>query len=172
MRTLGLVIGLLGAALGIASAQTGGEIIGEVRDQSAALIPNASVTVTNTATNVARLTTTNTAGIYSFPDLTPGIYDVKVVSAGFATVVKARIELQVQQTARVDFALTVGQAAETIEVSANAALLSTENATVGTVIDGARIAEMPLNGRNYLSLVSLSPNVTTLIDCRPIASDA
>ncbi len=66
-----------------------------------------------------------------------------------------------QQTARVDFVLTVGQATETIEVSAGAALLSTENATIGTVIDGARIAEMPLNGRSYFSLVALSPNVTT-----------
>jgi len=156
-----LLIGLLGVAFAIAFAQTGGQITGEVRDPSGALVPNASVTVTNTATNAARSTETNAAGLYSFPDLTPGIYNVKVVSTGFDTLVKANIELQVQQTARVDFALVVGTATQTVEVAANAALLSTENATVGTVIDGARIAEMPLNGRNYLSLVSLSPNVTT-----------
>ena len=161
MRTLRLVIGLLGAALGIASAQTGGEITGEVRDPSGALVPNASVTVTNIATNVARLTTTNTAGIYSFPGLTPGMYNVKVVVAGFATVVRTNIELQVQQTARVDFALAVGQATETIQVSANAALLATENATVGTVIEEQRIMDLPLNGRSYFSLVALSPGVTT-----------
>ncbi len=73
---------LLGAALRIASAQTGGEIIGEVRDPSGALIPNASVTVTNTATNGTRLTTTNSSGLFNFPDLTPGVYDVKVTIGG------------------------------------------------------------------------------------------
>jgi len=124
-RTVILAIGLLGAALGIASAQTGGQITGEARDPSGAFVPNASVTVTNTATSVARSTTTNTAGIYSFPGLTPGTYDVKVAVVGFDTIVKTNIELQVQQTARVDFTLAVGQATQTIEVAANAALPST-----------------------------------------------
>jgi len=160
MRRLVLVVGLWYAASGIASAQTGGQITGEVRDPSAATVPNASVTVTNTATNVARSTETNTAGIYSFPDLSPGTYDVKVVLAGFATTVKSGILLQVQQVARVDFTLTVGQAQQTIEVAANAALLATENATVGTVIEEQRIMELPLNGRSFFSLVSLSPNVS------------
>jgi hypothetical protein len=150
----------LGVAFAIAFAQTGGQITGEVRDPSGALVPNASVTVTNTATNVARSTETNSAGLYSFPDLSPGVYDVKVAMAGFATVVRMGIELQVQQVARIDFALIVGQAQQTIEVAANAALLATENATVGTVIDEARIMELPLNGRNFFSLVALSPNVT------------
>ena len=160
MRTVALAIGLLGAALGIASAQTGGQITGEVRDPSGALVPNASVTVTNIATNVARSTQTNTEGLYSFPDLPPGMYYVKVVVPGFDTIVKTNIELQVQQTARVDFTLAVGQATQTIEVSANAALLSTENATVGTVIEERRIMDLPLNGRSFFSLVALSPNVT------------
>jgi hypothetical protein len=160
MRTIVLMIGLLGAALGIASAQTFGEIGGEVHDPSGALIPNASVTVTNAATNVARTTTTNTDGLYVFPDLVPGTYNVQVTAKGFSTVTKADILLQVQQTARVDFALTVGQSAETIMVSANAALLATENATVGTVIEEQRIMDLPLNGRSYFSLVALSPNVT------------
>src|SRR5947209_10562712 len=84
-----------------ALAQTSGSITGEVKDQSGAVAPNAAVTATNSKTNVARSTATNAAGIYSFPDLTPGIYEVKVVVAGFATIVKTSIELQVQQTARV-----------------------------------------------------------------------
>jgi len=161
MRRVVLLIGLLGVAFAIAFAQTGGQITGEVRDPSGALIPNAAVTVTNTATNVARSTQTNTAGLYSFPDLSPGMYDVKAVATGFATVVKTGIELQVQQAARIDFALAVGQAQQTIEVAANAALLATENATVGTVIEEQRIMDLPLNGRSYFSLVALSPNVTT-----------
>ena len=135
MRRLALLIGLLGVAFAMAFAQTGGQITGEARDPTGAIVPNASVTVTNSATGVARTTTTNASGIYSFPDLTPGTYDVKVMVAGFDTIVKTNIPLQVQQTARVDFALAVGQSTQTIEVAANAALLSTENATIGTVIE-------------------------------------
>lgn len=160
MRRLVLVIGFLCLSLGVVLAQTGGTITGEVKDQSGAVVPNVSITATNTATNVARNTLTNTSGIYSFPGLVPGRYQVKAAAGGFQTSVTNDIELQVQQTARVDFALTLGAATQTVEVAANAALLATENATVGTVIDGARIMELPLNGRNFFSLVALSPNVT------------
>ena len=160
MRKVLLAIGFFCAASSIAFAQTGGEITGEVTDQSGAVAPNVSVTATNTATNVARSTTTNTSGVYSFPDLAPGNYQVKVAAAGFDTVVKTNIELQVQQTARVDFTLAVGQATQTVEVSATGELLTTEDATVGTVIEEKRIIELPLNGRNFFSLVALSPNVT------------
>ncbi len=142
------------------SAQTVGEITGEVKDPSGANVSSASVTATNTATNVSRSTATNSAGVYSFPDLAPGTYQVKVVAPGFDTVVKTKIELQVQQTARIDFTLSVGQTTQTIEVSASAVLLNTEDATVGTVIEERRITELPLNGRNFFSLVALSPNVT------------
>src|SRR5204862_30428 len=72
-----------------------------------------------------------------------------------------QIELQVQLAARVDFELQIGQVSESIEVQGSAALLSTDDATVGTVIENRRIVELPLNGRNYLQLVSLAPNVST-----------
>ncbi len=107
-------IGLIGVSSGVLLAQTAAEITGEVRDPSGAVVPNASVTATNAATNVARPTTTNSAGIYSFPELTPGTYQVKVAAAGFETVVKTNIELQVQQTARIDFTLAVGQSTQTL----------------------------------------------------------
>src|SRR5258706_1117520 len=153
-----LIIALL---LPIAAlAQTSGSITGEVKDQSGAVAPNAAVTATNTATNVARSTVTNEAGVYSFPNLIPGTYQVKVTASGFETITKTNIELQVQQTARVDFNLVIGQAAQTVEVSASGALLTTENATVGTVIEEKRIVDLPLNGRNFFSLVSMSPGVT------------
>ena len=160
MQPLLILTVLVCALAGWALAQTLGEITGEVKDQSGALVPDASITVLNTATNVARTTTANSAGIYSFPGLTPGTYQLKATAAGFQTAVINSIELQVQQTARVDFALKLGQATETVEVEANAALLTTENATVGTVIEQTRITELPLNGRSFFSLVALSPNVT------------
>ncbi len=154
-------LGLLYLFCGIASAQTLGQIMGAVTDPSGAAIPNARVTVTNMATSAERDTMTNTAGLYVFPDLLPGTYEVRVTVPGFDATRKPNIPLQVQQTARIDFPLKVGQATQTVEVSANAAQLSTENATVGTVIEEQRIIDLPLNGRSYFSLVALSPGVTT-----------
>src|SRR3974390_3593172 len=106
MRRL-LVAGMF-LAMGVASGQTLGEITGEVKDQSGAVAPNATVTVTNTGTNAARSTSTNAVGIYSFPSLVPGNYQVKVEAPGFQPVLRTNIELQVQQTARIDFTLVVG----------------------------------------------------------------
>src|SRR5215469_16941817 len=147
-------------AMRLVSAQTLGEITGEVKDQSGAVAPNATVTVTNTGTNATRSTATNQVGIYSFPSLVPGNYEIRVELQGFQPVVRTGIELEVQQTARVDFTLTVGQATQSIEVAGAGVILATENATVGTVIGQRSIEDLPLNGRNYLQLVALSPNVT------------
>jgi hypothetical protein len=141
-------------------AQTMGEIAGEVTDASGAVMPGAQVVATNTATNLSRTATTNEAGLYTFPSLVPGPYRVRVEAKGFKSETRTGVELQVQQTARIDFRLEVGQVSESVEVSANAAMLATENATVGTVIENKRIVELPLNGRNFLQLVALSPNVT------------
>jgi outer membrane receptor protein involved in Fe transport len=143
-----------------ASAQTSGEISGQVRDQTGATIEGAGVTVVNVATNAVRTSLTNEAGIYSFPSLPPGSYNVRVEKAGFKMATRNQIELQVQQAARLDIELQVGAVTETVEVSATAALLSSENSTVGTVIENKRIVELPLNGRNYLQLVALAPNVS------------
>jgi hypothetical protein len=159
VRKLYLVASLFITAT-ISLAQTAGEITGEVRDPSGASTPNATITATNKDTNVARTTTTNTAGVYSFPAMIPGTYDVKASATGFETTVVTNVLLQVQQTARVDFSLTVGQASQTVEVSASGELLATENATTGTVIEQRRITDLPLNGRNFFSLVALSPGVT------------
>ncbi|HXJ38286.1 MAG TPA: carboxypeptidase-like regulatory domain-containing protein, partial [Bryobacteraceae bacterium] len=159
MRKIVLPAVFLLAAIA-AWAQTAGEITGEVKDPSGASAPNATITATNRDTNVARTTQTNSSGVYSFPAMIPGTYDVKAAAPGFETINKTNILLQVQQTARVDFTLNVGQATQTVEVSASGELLATENATVGTVIEQKRITELPLNGRNFFSLVALSPAVT------------
>ena len=141
--------------------QTFGEITGQITDASGAVVTGATIRVTNAATNANRQAVSNEAGVYSFPSLAPGTYSVRVEKPGFKTAASQNVQLQVQQTVRLDFALAVGQVSETIEVTASAALLQSENSTVGTVIENRRIVELPLNGRNYLQLVSLSPNVTT-----------
>src|SRR5581483_2142857 len=140
--------------------QTFGEITGTVTDATGAAVGGARVTAVNIDTNAARDSMTNDAGVYAFPSLPPGNYMVRVEKPGFKTSTRTDVLLEVQQSARLDFELAVGQVSESIEVSAQAALLSSENATVGTVIENRRIVELPLNGRNYLQLVSLAPNVS------------
>lgn len=139
--------------------QTFGEITGVVSDSSGAVVAGATITVSNPQTNFTRTATTNNAGNYNFPALLPGLYNVRAESAGFGTEIRTGVELQVQQAARIDFQLKVGALAEAVEVSGGAPLLATENATVGTVIDNQRIVELPLNGRNFIQLIALSPNV-------------
>ena len=156
MRTV-LGVFLLVAVLCVpAFGQTLGEIVGTVTDSTGAVVPGAAITVTNTSTNAVRNAVSNEAGIYSVPGLVPGPYSVKVELAGFRVMTSA-LTVQVQQTARVDFALQVGQVSETVEVNASSLRLATENATVGTVVEERRIADLPLNGRNFFSLVALSP---------------
>src|SRR6195256_4750714 len=161
LRTRLFVLGCVLMASQAAFAQTFAALSGDTRDASGAVVAGAVVTAVNVATNASRTVMTNEAGDYSFPSLPPGTYALKVEKPGFKTVVRNDIELQVQQAARVDFEMQVGQVTESIEVQSSATLLATEDATVGTVIENARIVELPLNGRNYLQLVSLAPNVST-----------
>ena len=154
---------LLGAGVLLslpALAQTFGEITGVVSDPSGGVVVGASLTVTNPQTNFTRRTTTNSAGNYSFPSLQPGLYNVRAEMQGFQTEIRNGVELQVEQVARIDFQLRVGAVAETVEVAGGAPLLNTENVTVGTVIDNQRIVDLPLNGRNFVQLIALSPNVS------------
>src|SRR6185436_9695625 len=143
-----------------AFSQTLGEITGQVTDATGGVVPGAKIVATNTGTNATRNAVSNDAGVYSFPALQPGAYSVRVEKSGFKTVTRANIQLEVQQNARIDFELPLGQVSESVEVSADAAVLATENATVGTVIENKRIVELPLNGRNYLQLVAMAPNVS------------
>ncbi|MGI8988916.1 MAG: carboxypeptidase regulatory-like domain-containing protein [Bryobacteraceae bacterium] len=154
-----VVFALLGFQPSV-QGQTQGEITGEVTDASGGIVAGARVSLTSIETNSVRESVTNAAGVYRFPSLTPAQYSVKVEARGFRPVVRTGIELQVQQVARIDFALQLGSVSEAIEVTAAAPLMETENAATGTVIENRRIVEMPLNGRNFLQLVALSPNVT------------
>ena len=140
-------------------AQTMGTITGEVRDSTGGVVPGATVTVVNKATNATRTTTSNEVGLFDFPALPPGAYTVTTELAGFKTAT-SDLELQVQQTARVNFRLELGTLTETATVVGVSPLVETSNATIGTVIENRRIVELPLNGRNYLQLVALSPNVS------------
>jgi len=160
MQTKSLVAVLLLSGLSLLG-QTLGEISGTVVDPSGAGVPNSTVTLTSTSTNAVRTAGTNEQGLYTFPSVPPGTYNVKVEHPGFKTTT-SNVEVLVQQSVRLDLTLQVGQVSESVEVSATAALLQAENATVGTVVETKSIVELPLNGREYLNLVTLSPNVSNL----------
>jgi hypothetical protein len=160
-RLLTVVI-LLAAWVVTGRAQTQGGITGTVTDSSGAPIPGASVTVTNTATRGTRETTTNAEGLYTFPSLPPGNYELKIELQGFKTAEVSTFKVDIQQTVRRDVALEVGTLQETVTVDTRATLLNTQSTTVGTVIDNKVVTELPLNGRQYLNLVAISPNVNVL----------
>jgi hypothetical protein len=144
------------------SAQTSGSISGHVADATGAVIPDANVTLKNVGTGTERSTVTTGSGDYLFPDVPPGVYNIEATHQGFKAAESKNVQLQVQQSLRQDFTLPIGQITETVTVEATGALLQVENATLGTVIENAAVNELPLNGRNYLSLVALSSNVNTL----------
>jgi hypothetical protein len=137
------------------------EITGTVTDPTGAAIAGATVDVVRTGTNLVRSVTTNEAGNYAVPFLVPGIYDVSAQTEGFKVSSRKGVDLQVGQVARIDFHLEIGAVTEQIEVTGGAPLLATETTAIGTVIENKRIVELPLNGRNYLQMITLSPNVTT-----------
>jgi Carboxypeptidase regulatory-like domain/TonB dependent receptor len=143
-------------------AQTFGEVTGRVTDPSGAVIPGASITLTNVNTSGVRNVITTEPGTYTFPSIPPGVYRLRTELPGFKTAVSEPFEVQVQQVVRLDVVLQLGQVSDTVEVAATAELLQSETASVGTVIENKIITELPLNGRQYLGLVALSPNVNTL----------
>ena len=151
--------GVLAAALPLC-AQNYGEINGTVTDPTGAIVAGATVTVTNAATNVGRSVQTNASGNYTTPFLAPGAYIVRAEQPGFKATQRAGVQLEVGAIAKIDLALEVGQVSEVVAVSGTAALLATEGTAVGTVIENQRIVDLPLNGRDYLNLIALSPAVT------------
>jgi hypothetical protein len=147
---------LLGAALAWGQA-TSGEITGIVTDASKAVIPGVEVVATNTATGVSRNALSEANGLYRIPLLSPGPYTVKATMTGFKTAVREGITVTVGQMARVDITLEVGNISDTITVSGESSPVDTEQGRVSTLVDSKRILDMPLNGRNVYTLMTLAP---------------
>src|SRR3984893_8465406 len=137
-----------------------GTINGVILDNSGAVISGASVTITNTATGQARKTVTNTSGEYSAPSLAPGTYDIEASKEGFATSVQRGVILQVNQTQGINITLKPGSVQEIVEVTTLVPPLQTETATLGNVVNGQEVQTLPLNGRNFMDLASLTAGTT------------
>jgi hypothetical protein len=136
-----------------------GSIVGTVTDSSGAVVPSATVTVTNIGTNEKHAAQTDAAGNYRFVSLLPANYKVEVEAANFKRFSRSPIAVQVGATARVDSALEVGAATEVVQVTTQAPLLNTESGSMSSEVEGERVQEMPINGRNTMNLIALVPGV-------------
>ncbi len=145
----------------VASGQTSttGAVRGTVTDPQGAVIADATVTVTSSATAQARVVKTDQSGQYTIGLLPPEVYKVTISVTGFKTQELPPVNIVVTETMRADAQLTLGSESETVEVSTQGAALQVENATLGTVVDGNTIREVPLTNRNYTQVLTLSAGV-------------
>src|SRR5215467_1778635 len=134
-----------------------GTITGTVVDASGGTAPNVLITATQAGTNVQRNTRTTEAGVYTLNFLPVGDYNISAEAPGFKTSTLGPFRLDVNQTLREDIRLEVGQVTERVEVNSTAAILQTENSQTGDVISSQQATELPLNGRNFVSLTLLVP---------------
>ncbi|MBV9768566.1 MAG: carboxypeptidase regulatory-like domain-containing protein, partial [Bryobacterales bacterium] len=139
-----------------AQAISTSQIKGTVQDASGAAVPDAQVKVTQTGTGINRTTTTGADGSYVFTELPIGPYQLEVTKQGFNRYLQTGITLQVNSNPTIDVALKVGAVTEQVVVEASAAMVETENAGVGQVIDQQRVVDLPLNGRQVTDLLYLT----------------
>jgi Carboxypeptidase regulatory-like domain/TonB-dependent Receptor Plug Domain len=158
MKTIVCILSLLAVAAYLNAQTTTGGISGTVSDSVGAAVPSARVTITKTDTNEVRTTSTDASGSFEFTAVPPGLYAVQVSQPGFKEAIQ-KIELRVQQFAKLDFALQVGQATEQVVVSSQVQLLDAETSSLGQVVENQEVTQLPLNGRNALTFVELTPGV-------------
>ncbi|MGH9667287.1 MAG: carboxypeptidase regulatory-like domain-containing protein [Bryobacteraceae bacterium] len=154
----------------IACAQTA-SITGRVTDPGGAVVPDAEISAQSTGTGVTTGTRTNADGYYSVNALLPGKYNLTVSKPGFASLKQEGLVLEVQQVARLDFALQVGAVAQSVDVNAQAVLLDSQTATSGQVVQSKQITELPLLGRNPYALAMLVPGVRPSIGVNNLPID-
>jgi Carboxypeptidase regulatory-like domain/TonB-dependent Receptor Plug Domain len=156
-----LLIGLFWVSSSLHAQSTSATISGGVTDTSGNFIPDAEVNIANDATGVVYSVTTNNSGLYVVPILPPGTYHVQVSKRGFRTIIKPGVVLTVQSALALNFIMSVGALSESITVDAGTSALNTTDASVSTVIDRKFVENIPLNGRSFQDLISMTPGVTS-----------
>src|SRR5712692_6601244 len=164
---LQVLLALLIAPVAMFGQGGAGTISGSATDATGAVVPGTVVTATNEETGFIRDTTVGVAGEYSIVGLQPGLYTVTAEQKGFKRVTVKGLRLEVDQNARADVRLDVGNISEVVEVTGQTALLQTEQSAVGAVVDRRKIVDFPLNGRNFVQLGLLLPGVNTADDGSP-----
>ena len=139
-----------------------GRISGTIYDPNKAAVPSATVTVTNKDTNAVQKITSNDSGGYVVPSLNPGVYDIRVTAAGFRTTVRSGVEMQVGKDLLLDMDLVLGETTTVIEVNSDVPLLNSESGNLGHVMTNQQLNDLPLNGRAFNTLASLTPGVVQL----------
>ena len=146
-------------ALSAVGQSPNGTINGLVLDPSTGSIVGAEIIAVNDLTGAQYATKTNSEGIYVLPNLPPGPYRIQVSKAGFKTIIKPDIILNVQDALSINFTLPIGAVLETVTITGGAPLVNTESATVSTVVDRQFAENLPMNGRSFQALIDLTPGV-------------
>ena len=159
MKFLTVAFGVLLLSLPALSQGNLGRIMGTVTDQTGGVVAGATVTVIDTARGVTRTLTSDDAGEYNAPNLTPGNFTVRAEAKGFKKLERQNVDVGVGKEVRVDLVVQPGEQEQTVTVTESVPLVETTNATLGGTLDNADIVDMPLNGRNYQNLLGLRPGV-------------
>jgi hypothetical protein len=161
MQNLMILI-LLGAASSINGQVESGRFVGRITDVQGASVPHAIVKATNTGTNIVQSAVTDSSGDFVITPVSAGVYSLSVTATGFQTINASNIEVQVGQIVREDLEMKVGEATTTVEVYTDVPLLSTDSATLGTVMTNQQVTSLPLNGRGFYRLAELTPGAALL----------
>ena len=146
----------------VAARSQNAQISGLIQDPSSLSVLDARVSVRNEQTGGKRITKSNDSGFYSVYSLSPGSYKITIQADGFETTIREGVRLEVGDSARIDFALRIGDARTVVTVSSDTPTVNAENASVGTIISRNLIDQMPLNGRGIQTLIALTPGTVTL----------
>jgi hypothetical protein len=157
---VGIVLAFLTGAIAIGQ-EVSASITGIVTDPSAAPILNASVSARDMDRGTLWPTETNESGVYFFPRIPAGRYELKFEAQGFKTTMRPGVVLEVNQRARLDISMEIGAVAESIEVAGDAPLLQTDTTIVGSTLTSNNLSNAPIRSRNYIALTLLAPGVTT-----------
>src|SRR5437773_1973166 len=135
-------------------------ILGEIKDSTGAVIPGASITAKNVETGLTRTGMSAEDGSYRFSALPVGSYEVKVELPGFRSEVRSGLTLTVSREAVINFTMQAGAVDQTVVVTEDAPLVNTTSGALGGLVDEQKVAELPLNGRNFIDLTLLQPGIT------------
>lgn len=156
---LAALLVIAATASSVSAQAVTGTILGTVRDTSGAAAPAIAVTITGTASGIARVVNTNSEGNFEAPSLPPGPYSVTVEATGFKKITVDNVQLSVDQKARVDLTLELGNVTESVQVTAAVPLVQSDSSELGTTVNQTLIRELPLNGRNFVQMTRLVPGV-------------
>ncbi len=146
-----------------AHAQQNSEIVGTVTDKQGAVVSGAKITLTQPSTGLVKESTSNESGLFTFPGLNVGIYDIKIVATGFQTYVSQGLQLNVSQTLSADAQLTVGAVSETVTVAANAIQVQADSNVVSSLISADQITNLATENRNFAALAALGLGVSSAL---------